>query len=220
MKSILKYLFVSLFAISLVSCESEEEKVVYIFGHPDLIENIVSDFIEVGSYGLEKQVEIASGVANVSLTDPADNYSETLQNFYEGPYGYYNYELDYEATHVENTIELNSLATGEYETSYVESEDEINNAWVMAEVDEASDFYMLSGTSTRNGFQYSKVYDDSFDSDIELTFEGLEINRITNKIKKGEIKFTYVGESSYGEVYSNNGTIKYSDYTSVLSFDE
>jgi hypothetical protein len=128
--------------------------------------------------------------------------------------------MNYLATQLDAGISFKSEADGEYETLNITSDDRVENDWMLMNISEASDYYRINGASERGGYQYSKVFEDSFSSSIVLTFDNLEVNRVTGKIKKGKIVFTYVGKSSYGETYSNSGTVEYSDYENVLSFDE
>ncbi|MCG8580160.1 MAG: hypothetical protein MI866_09600 [Bacteroidales bacterium] len=219
MKRLLNLLLVIGILAGLSACDSEDES-IYILVNPALIEDIVEDFIEDSSYGVEKQVEIATKVANESITHPAEVYQESLVNYYESEYGYYNYDMIYTANQLESGIEFKSSADGEYQTPYLTSDDRVENDWMLMAIDAGSDYYQINGSSTRFGYQYSKTYEDSFSSKIVFTFDNLEVNRVTSRIKKGTIVFTYMGESSYGETYSNSGTVEYSDYVSVLSLNE
>ncbi|TKG96584.1 hypothetical protein EYV94_04865 [Puteibacter caeruleilacunae] len=214
MKKILGILMILGACLGFYSCEDEDE--VIIAYYPIIVQNTVTHAIAYETIGLDFLTMQASIIVNESIENPQPSYSESEHINNSWVNGWNNY--DYEMTAIVNGegIDFTSSASGAYETYLMKSDDEIINNWELIEIVENSDYYRLSGESTRTGSQYSKAYDDSFESTVTFTFNNVEVNRITGFIKQGTVKFTYQGVSSYGAEYTSSGEVVYSDYKNVV----
>ena len=200
---------------SFSSCDDDEEVVGVVY-FPVIVTHTVENAIDYQTTGLEYITYTASLLVNESLEEPKEvyNYSATASNTWENGWNKASYE--YSGLTTTEGIDFESKLTGEYETYYMISDDSVDNEWILSEITIESDFYKISGTTSREGMQYSKVYEDSFESTVILHFENLEVNRITGQIKSGTITFSYEGKSSYGATYESSGEVIYSDYSSVV----
>ena len=215
MKKIFQLLIILGMFLSFTSCE-EEEEVVYVSFLPGIVVDIIGDAIEEQTLGIDYVTLQASSLVNESLENPQPTYTYNTSVSNTWLNGWNSYQYSYNAVSVAEGIEFDSSSDGEYETYLMTSDDEIENDWLLSNISSESDYYNISGETVREGMQYSKAYKDSFESTIHLTFENITVNRVTGYIKEGTITYTYEGVSSYGETYSNQGEIRYSDYTSVI----
>ncbi len=221
MKNIIFLAIAFLSVLFLASCEEEEPKeVVYIFSDGIILESAVNDFLGSETFGIEHQAAIVSNIVNESIDNPQETYNFSEQAEFFGSYGSYDYSYSYMANNLSDTIEVKLDAKGEYETFYVSSNDLVNSDWDIGGVDMNNDFFNCKGISTRDGNQFSKIYEDYFDSELKFVIENLKINKITKTIKSGKVTFEFEGRSSYGEVFTSSGTIEYSDYQKVITHNE
>ena len=203
---------------TLLSCVKETE-VIYVFDDPDIIENIVEDFLMSDSYGVQKNTLSAIDALDKCLVAADSTASDSYTDDFHGNYFRYNYRINYEANITNQVMFYNSDANGEYENSNFVSTDDISNNWQVSNILDDDDFIIVDGISERDGDIFSKVYYDSFRSDIEFTLRNVQVNNITGKIKSGEIDFDYYGTSSYGQSYRREGVIKYSDYFYIIDYN-
>lgn len=215
MKKIYSLLVGALFLFA--SCDDDETVTVIYF--PDIIEDIVENVLDGNTLGLDFTIGQSSGLVNESITDPKETYSHTENVDNEWGNGWSKYIFEYNAQSNEQGLEFIATASGEYETTLLTSEDKADNNWSISDISADSEFYSLTGTSTRIGSQFTKIHDDNFKSNMELSFENLEVNRITGSIKQGVVSYTFEGISSLGEVYTSTGKIQYSDYERVVTID-
>ena len=215
MKKIYSLLVGALFLFA--SCDDDETITVIYF--PDIIEDIVENILDGNTLGLDFTIEQSSELVNESITDPKETYSHTEDIDNEWGNGSSKYTFEYNAQTNEQGIEFIATASGEYETTLLTSDDKAENNWNISDISADSDFYSLSGESTRIGTQYTKLHEDNFESNVELDFENIEVNRVTGTIKQGVVSFTFEGVSSTGEAYTSTGKIQYSDYERVITID-
>lgn len=218
MKKLLSILLVVGVVFSFTSCEDEEVYTVSYF--PIIVNNTINDAIAYETSGLDFMTYQASLIATESIENPQEIYSDTISSNNTWENGWTNYQYSYSAVVTSEGIEFTSVSDSEYETFLMKSEDSANNQWVLTNILAESDFYNLSGITIRSGNQFSKTYKDSFDSTVEFNFQNLEVNRITGDIKNGTVSFKYTGKSSYGEVYTCSGEVRYSDYKNVTELDK
>jgi len=198
------------------SCEEEEVVEVHYF--PVVVSNTVENAIYY-QLGLDFLSYNASQIVNESIVEPKESYQYNTDVNNSWANGWSNYEYHYNATTVGDEINFDSSVDGEYETYLMTSDDESESQTVLSQISASSDYFLLSGNASKDGFQYSKTYKDSFNSTVDLNFENLEVNRITGYIKHGTVSFIYNGTSSYGVSYNCTGKIEYNDYVSILVFD-
>lgn len=206
--------------LGLTACEDDDVDGVLVFFPNDLIGEIVSNTIETETFGIVAQIEIATQLADNYIENPETEMSAFSVAEYNGEFGGYLYSYDYDAVSMNDSMMFESTASGQYETLLMTSDDQFINSWYMDELKEESDFVVFTGTSTRTGEQYSKVYEDSFSSSIEFDIDDLEVNRITGQIKSGTINFVINGETSYGDTMQQLGKIQYSDYNYNITYLE
>ena len=222
MKKLRNWLFLSLgiLMIGLTSCEDDEvDSVVWIFT-PDLVGNIVSNTLETETFGVGAQIAIATEIANDYIENSETELSSSSVAEYNGTFGGYLYSYDFDGVVEGEIMDFASTAMGKYETPLMTSDDQFINFWNIEGLSIESDIITFTGTSTRTGEQYSKVYEDSFDSTIEFSIESLDVNRITGQIKSGTIHFVFNGETSYGYTAQQTGKIEYSDYNYRITYFE
>lgn len=197
------------------SCD-EENDIIGVVYFPVIVTQTVQNAVNYQTNGLEFMIYASALVANESIDAPKEvyDYSSSVSNTWVNGWSKVSYM--YAGTVQSDSIKFDSDLSGEYETYLMKSDDKVVNNWMMSDITNDSDYYTLSGTTTRTGMQYSKVYEDNFESTIEQTFENLVVNRITGQIKSGTINFTYVGTSSYGANFNNFGQVVYGDYSSVI----
>ena len=215
MKKIYSLLVGALFLFA--SCD-DDETVTFIY-FPDIIEDVIENVLDGNTLGLDFTIEQSSNLVNESITDPKEAYSHTEDVDNEWGNGSSNYAFEYNAKTIEQVIEFLATASGKYETTLLTSDDKAENNWNISETTADSDFYTLTGTSTRVGTQFTKIHDDTFESNVQLDFENIQVNRITGSIKQGIVNFTFEGLSSTGEDYTSTGKIQYSDYERVITID-
>lgn len=200
------------------SCD-EEEEVVGVVYYPVIVTHTIGNAIDFQTAGLDYMTWTASMLVNESLEDPKEVYTYSASASNTWANGSNTTQYEYTGTTTAEGIDFESTLLVEYETYLMKSDDDVVSQWEMKEISSDSDYYRLSGTTSRTGMQYSKVYEDSFESTVVFTFDNLEVNRVTGFIKSGVVKFTYEGNSSYGVTYNSTGEIRYSDYKSVLVLD-
>jgi len=215
MKKIYSLLVGALFLFA--SCD-DDETVTFIY-FPDIIEDVIENVLDGNTLGLDFTIEQSSNLVNESITDPKEAYSHTEDVDNEWGNGSSNYAFEYNARTIEQGIEFLATASGKYETTLLTSDDKAENNWNISEPTADSDFYTLTGKSTRVGTQFTKIHDDTFESKVQLDFENIQVNRITGSIKQGIVNFTFEGLSSTGEDYTSTGKIQYSDYERVITID-
>ena len=215
MKKIYSLLVGALFLFA--SCD-DDETVTFIY-FPDIIEDVIENVLDGNTLGLDFTIEQSSNLVNESITDPKEAYSHTEDVDNEWGNGSSNYAFEYNARTIEQGIEFLATASGKYETTLLTSDDKAENNWNISETTADSDFYTLTGKSTRVGTQFTKIHDDTFESKVQLDFENIQVNRITGSIKQGIVNFTFEGLSSTGEDYTSTGKIQYSDYERVITID-
>jgi len=215
MKKIYSLLVGALFLFA--SCD-DDETVTFIY-FPDIIEDVIENVLDGNTLGLDFTIEQSSNLVNESITDPKEAYSHTEDVDNEWGNGSSNYAFEYNAKTIEQVIEFLATASGKYETTLLTSDDKAENNWNISETTADSDFYTLTGKSTRVGTQFTKIHDDTFESNVQLDFENIQVNRITGSIKQGIVNFTFEGLSSTGEDYTSTGKIQYSDYERVITID-
>lgn len=200
------------------SCD-EEEEVVGVVYYPVIVTHTIGNAIDYQTAGLDYMTWTASMLTNESLEDPKEVYTYNASASNTWANGSNNTQYEYTGTTTAEGIDFESTLLVEYETYLMKSDDDVVSQWELKDISADSDYYKLSGTTSRTGMQYSKVYEDSFESTVVLSFEDLEVNRVTGFIKSGVVKFTYEGNSSYDVTYNSTGEIRYSDYKSVLVID-
>ncbi|MCL3782472.1 hypothetical protein EMN47_18980 [Prolixibacteraceae bacterium JC049] len=215
-----KWIFIGMVMVAaLFTACNEEDEVIYIFSYSEILEHSIDNMLEGETFGVDQQIKFATEVVEKSLSSPAPEYNDSKEAIYNGSFSTYSYNVDYSGVQMDSEIAFTSMAEGAYETPLMTSKDNFSNTWTLSEIAVDSDFYRITGTSTRNGNQYSKTYKDSFDSEITFTIEQLEVNRVTGNIKSGTVQFNFKGTSSYGEAYTKTGTVQYSDYQSVVNYN-
>jgi hypothetical protein len=200
------------------SCD-EDDEVIGVVYYPVIVTHTVGCALDYNTSGLDFMASMASIVVNESLIEPKDVYTYDADVVRSWDKGWSSTNYEYIGTSVEEGIDYNADFSIDYESQYMISEDEAMSEGLIKNISDRSNYFRLSGESTRTCMQYSKTYDDSFESTVVLTFEDLEVNRVIGKIKEGIVKYTYNGKSSYGETYTSSGEIIYSDYLNMIVVD-
>lgn len=216
MKKIYSLLVGALFLFA--SCDDDDETIQVIY-FPDIISDIIEDALDNNTVGFEFMVEQSSLLVNESLTDPKSDftYAEEINRSWIN--GWSKYSFDYTGETKDGGIEFLANAEGEYETYWMKSDDKSDNNWMLGDIAAESEFYTLSGQTIRDGYQYTKVYNDKFKSDMVMEFDNIVVDRIKGTIKEGVVRFTFEGVSSWDEIYTNSGQIRYSDYINEVIYD-
>ncbi len=219
MKYLITGISLMLSALSISSCQKENTKVIHIFKDGETLEQMINDFIGTETFGIENQALLITEWVNESLNQPQPSYHYDKEATFNGIYGNYAYNYTGTALRSNDSLQVALNAHGQYETFYLYSNDSVKVEWLLSAIDANTELYTSKGSSARQGEQYSKVYNDSFNSLLTFHFDGLSINRTTGAIQDGTILFAFTGTSSYGETYVNSGTLTYSNYQKVVTYD-
>ncbi len=181
----------------------------------DIIEISLSD----ESGGLSKEAEqaavIADDYAQKSLLDSPCGQEKDTSFVYE-----YNGTLAQASYSTGSTFVLNcndldipvsmdytSQTTGSYTGQVMTSSDSGQSSWNLDNLMVGTD-YILNGTYSRSGSQASLVRNqNAFTSQLDMSFENININKGNHKIDSGLITYTLTAELEGGGNYTFEGTI-------------
>lgn len=221
MKKIRNWILLSLGVImfGITGCEEDEVGQVLVIYPNDLIGDIIISSLETETFGIGAQIAIATNFTDSYIENPGVDMSSSLVSEYYDVCCACLYTYDYDAIVDDSNMNFESIASGQYETLRMTSDDKYMNSWIIKGVDYENEIITFIGSSIRDGEQYSKIYKDSFSSTIDFNIENLEVNRITGQIKNGIIDFVFYGKTSYGNSTQQTGKVQYSDYRYKITYE-
>lgn len=170
------------------------------------IANEVDDAIVAAELVLEKTLtNVYCGISKDSTLSRDFNSARFSGNYSTS----WQWMLNCNEQEVPQSLDFSRVATGDYESLRLISDDKAEGTWAMTNLVTGT-AYLFNGSYIRNGSQESKVRDQkSFTSTVELTVEDLSVGKIKRRITAGTATLLIKGQASSGENFSINGSVEF-----------
>lgn len=189
-----------------------------------IVENSISD----SSGGIEEQVYYACNHIVESIDTASCNMYYMTYVSGTNPSGtVVTYDLDY------SWSRLLSCSNGSpqyfqfeysgdlvYDAPRMSSDDEVSGYLTFSGLDDSSPTWVVSESYTKSGTQNSKVRANrSFNTNIQITFENITVNKTTYQIESGSGVVMVSGSTNLGLSYTHDGNIVFNgDQTATLTW--
>lgn len=118
---------------------------------------------------------------------------------------------------VPSLLEFSMTQSGEVDAPRFRSSDTSSGSWMLSGLEISKTQYVFDGSYSRSGQHASKIGEqNAYDFDMNIGFEGVQMNKGNYVISEGTGTFSILGEGTSGPSFSAEGSIDFLGSSQVL----